>query len=192
MEYSLDGETWSENAPVASEAGPYTVFYRVIGDANHKDVAVRTVVSTIANEEEHIATSTARMYRLYNPNSGEHFYTADEDERDYLSVIGWRYEGTGWIAPIEGTPVYRLYNPNAGDHHYTMDVAERDFLVSVGWNDEGVGWNSAGNDGVPLWRQYNPNAVAGAHNYTTGEDERDFLVSVGWRHEGVGWYGLRQ
>ena len=192
MEYSLDGETWSENAPVASEAGPYTVFYRVIGDSNHKDVAVRTVVSTIANEEEHIATSTARMYRLYNPNSGEHFYTADEDERDYLSVIGWRYEGTGWIAPIEGTPVYRLYNPNAGDHHYTMDVAERDYLVSVGWNDEGVGWNSAGTDGVPLWRQYNPNAVAGAHNYTTGEDERDSLVSVGWRHEGVGWYGLRR
>ena len=190
MEYSLDGESWSEDLPVASEAGSYTAYYRVIGDANHKDTAVKTVFSTIANEEEHIAATTARMYRLYNPNSGEHFYTASEDERDHLSVIGWRYEGTGWIAPIEGAPVYRLYNPNAGDHHYTMDLTERDYLVSVGWNDEGVGWCSAGNDGTPLWRQYNPNAVAGAHNYTTSEEERDSLVSVGWQHEGIGWYGV--
>jgi hypothetical protein len=43
---------------------------------------------------------------------------------------------------------------------------------------------------VPLWRQYNPNAIAGAHNYTTSEVERDYLVSVGWNHEGIGWYAV--
>jgi hypothetical protein len=96
----------------------------------------------------------------------------------------------GWVAPSEGTPVFRVYNPFAGDHHYTTSAAERDHLVSVGWNDEGVGWCSAGEDGVPLWRQYNPNAVAGAHNYTVSEAERDHLVSIGWHDEGVGWYGL--
>ena len=64
-------------------------------------------------------------------------------------------------------------------------------LVTVGWTYEGLGWHSAGNDGVPLWRQYNPNATAGAHNYTASAEERDMLVSIGWRHEGVGWYGVR-
>lgn len=51
------------------------------------------------------------MYRLYNPNSGEHFYTASEKEKDHLNSIGWNYEGIGWTAPEKSnTPVYRLYN----------------------------------------------------------------------------------
>ena len=94
----------------------------------------------------------------------------------------------GWTAPSSGDPVYRLYNPNAGDHHYTTSASERDALVSVGWNYEGIGWYSGGSK--PLWRQYNPNAVAGAHNYTTSRSENDHLVSLGWRYEGIGWYGL--
>ncbi|MCR5048812.1 MAG: hypothetical protein K6A37_07640 [Saccharofermentans sp.] len=36
------------------------------------------------------------MYRLYNPNSSEHFYTADEGERGYLINLGWDDEGIGW------------------------------------------------------------------------------------------------
>jgi hypothetical protein len=136
------------------------------------------------------AAERVEMHRLYNPYTGEHFYTASEVERDAVAAAGWNYEGVGWVAPSEGTPVFRVYNPFAGDHHYTTSAAERDHLVSVGWNDEGVGWCSAGEDGVPLWRQYNPNAVAGAHNYTVSEAERDHLVSIGWHDEGVGWYGL--
>ena len=85
------------------------------------------------------------MLRLYNPNSGEHFYTSDEEESRFLIELGWYDEGTGWLAPLHSdTPVYRLYNPNAGDHHYTTSKEERDHLVSVGWNDEGIGWYSAG------------------------------------------------
>ena len=132
--------------------------------------------------------SSVPMYRLYNPNSGEHFYTAKSPERDNLVSVGWNYEGVGWTAPSTGDPVYRLYNPNAGDHHYTTSVSERDSLVAVGWNYEGVGWYSGGSR--PLWRQYNPNATSGAHNYTTSKDENDHLVSLGWRYEGIGWYGL--
>ena len=134
------------------------------------------------------SATSVPMYRLYNPNSGEHFYTAKSPERDNLISVGWSYEGVGWTAPSTGDPVYRLYNPNAGDHHYTTSASERDALVSVGWNYEGIGWYSGGSK--PLWRQYNPNAVAGAHNYTTSKDENDYLVSVGWRPEGIGWYGL--
>ncbi len=41
------------------------------------------------------------MYRLYNPNSGEHFYTASKGERNHLIRLGWNDEGIGWygIAP---------------------------------------------------------------------------------------------
>jgi hypothetical protein len=134
---------------------------------------------------------TVEMQRLYNPNSGEHFYTGNTNERDHLVRVGWRSEGTGWTAPKSSdTPVYRLYNPNAGDHHYTTSAYERDSLVKAGWRYEGVGWYSSDSEAVPLYRQYNPNAKAGAHNYTTSKAENDYLVRVGWNAEGIGWYGV--
>ncbi len=136
-------------------------------------------------------SGTTPMYRLYNRNSGEHFYTANADERDYLLDQHWRDEGIGWVAPKHSdTPVYRLYNPNAGDHHYTVGAKERDHLVRQGWNYEGIGWYSDDSERVPLYRQYNPNAIAGAHNYTTSSDESDMLVSRGWHDEGIGWYAV--
>ena len=132
------------------------------------------------------------MYRMYNPNSGEHFYTANSYERDNLKSLGWHYEGVGWVAPVTSSvPVYRLYNSNAGDHHYTMNSYEKDMLVSKGWRYEGIGWYSADTTNeFPLYRQYNPNAKAGAHNYTLNSNERDALVRAGWRDEGLAWYAL--
>lgn len=133
------------------------------------------------------------MYRLYNPYTGEHFYTADESERDRIAAVGWRPEGTGWVAPERSsTPVYRLYNSyvKGGDHHYTTDRAEYDHLVKVGWTGEGVGWYSDDERGLPLHRLYNPYARTGTHHYTLDEAERDSVAAAGWRREGVAWYGV--
>lgn len=135
-------------------------------------------------------TGTQPMHRLYNQNSGEHFYTADLSEAGHLVGLGWQYEGRGWVAPVKGDPVYRLYNPNEGEHHYTLDAAEKDALVAVGWSDEGVGWYSDTGKSVPLYREYNPNQRSCNHNYTTNKGEHDELVSLGWQDEGVGWYAV--
>ncbi|MBT1172703.1 hypothetical protein JS528_04920 [Bifidobacterium sp. MA2] len=151
-------------------------------------MVAQTAASGVAQAAD---SGTTPMYRLYNRNSGEHFYTANPDEREHLLYEHWRDEGIGWMAPKESdTPVYRLYNPNAGDHHYTVRAAERDYLVEHGWNYEGIGWYSDDDERVPLYRQYNPNAVSGAHNYTTSAAEDDMLVSRGWNAEGVGWYAV--
>ncbi len=131
------------------------------------------------------------MYRLYNPNSGEHFYTADVSEKNNLVSVGWKYEGIGWVAPAtSSTPVYRLYNQNGGEHHYTSGAGEIDILVSAGWKLEGIGWYSDDAKSVPVYRQYNPNAFANNHNYTINLEENDWLVTMGWRAEGIGWYGV--
>ncbi len=132
----------------------------------------------------------AYMFRLYNPNSGEHFYTASADEKYHLITVGWSYEGIGWTAPQTGYPVYRIYNPNAGDHHYTMDYHEKETLVWCGWKDEGIAFYSDVNQTIPLYRAYNPNAKAGAHNYTVDYEENSHICSLGWRGEGVAWYGV--
>lgn len=139
-----------------------------------------------------VVPETMEMHRLYNPNTGEHFYTGNEAEKDALASLGWMYEGTGWKAPGRSyTPVYRLYNIYAGDHHYTMNEKERDALIEIGWTDEGTGWYSDDDKGVPLYRQYNPNAAAGSHNYTANKKENDALVKMGWQEEGIGWYGRK-
>ena len=136
-------------------------------------------------------SQTKIMHRLYNPNSGEHFYTASESEKNHLVKAGWKFEGTAWTAPkLSYTPVYRMYNPNAGDHHYTTKKKEVDSLAKSGWKYEGIAWYSDDNKTVPLYRLYNPNAVSGSHHYTTKQRERDALISVGWKEEGIGWYGL--
>ena len=140
---------------------------------------------------EVVRIETTPMYRLYNPNSGEHFYTGSEEERDMLQSLGWQYEGVAWNAPTKtGAPVYRLFNPNNGDHHYTMSETERDMLVGVGWQYEGIAWNSASPSNIPLFRLFNPNADCGSHHYTGSEEERDYLVSLGWHYEGIGWHGM--
>ena len=133
------------------------------------------------------SSSSQIMYRLYNPNSGEHFYTSSTEERDFLDRIGWNYEGPAWNAVTNGQPVYRLYNPYSGGHHYTMSVEERDFLDRIGWNYEGIGWYSDPNQAVPVYRLYNP--YSGDHHYTTSWDETTWLDSLGWNYEGIAWYG---
>ena len=140
-------------------------------------------------EEERI--ETIPMHRLFNPNSGEHFYTGSVEERDTLVAAGWQYEGVAWNAPVKrGTPIYRVFNPNNGDHHYTGSMDEVNNLTALGWQYEGVAWNSASPSNLPIYRLYNPNADCGSHHYTGSEEERDYLVSLGWKYEGIGWYGM--
>lgn len=80
--------------------------------------------------------SEQKIYRLYNPNSGEHFYTASFDEQKNLVSLGWYSDDAKEI------PLYRQYNPNAeaGSHSYTTSKAEKDNLVKAGWRAEGISW----------------------------------------------------
>lgn len=130
------------------------------------------------------------IYRMYNPNSGEHLYTPSMFESRTLFTLGWKSEGTAWFAPNDyvGHAIYRVYNPNAGDHHYTFDANEKAHLLKVGWEDDMLSFPSATDEGAPIYRLYNPNAIVGAHHFTGNAAERDMLVSVGWQDEGIGFY----
>ena len=144
---------------------------------------------------KYVLLGSGDMYRVYNPNSGEHFYTSNKAEKDHLVNLGWKYEGIGWKAPtVSNYPVYRLYNANGGEHHYTMNVAEKNNLVKLGWKYEGIGWFSADpndSNSVPLLREYNPNAFSNNHNYTTNANEHNWLVGLGWKDEGKAWYATK-
>lgn len=154
-------------------------------DGGYKASCIVTVVN---------GASTANVYRLYNPFSGEHFFTANDGERVYLASNGWNDEGIAWTAPYSSNrPVYRVFNPYTGEHHYTMNDDERNYLLLTGWNNEGISWYSVNTNtrGTPIYRLFNPYIKGiGAHHYTVNTSERDYLITIGWNYEGIGWYGL--
>lgn len=200
--YQYDGEAKKPEVTVKDKDGKTLVLDDDYTLSYSNNVGPGTAVVTVKGKGSYSGSIQATfeiialpkpMYRLYNPNSGEHFFTSSDKERDNVVKAGWRYEGVGWTAPhASDTPVYRLYNEKGGEHHYTKSENERDKLVKLGWKEEGIGWYSDDGKGVQLYRLYNPNAYANNHHYTTSTAERDKLVSLGWQYEGIGWYGMKQ
>lgn len=134
---------------------------------------------------------TVPVFRLYNPNNGEHLFTQLVIESDVLIDAGWSFEGIAWYSPFSGIPVFRLYNPNSGEHFYTIAQNESSFLVSNGWTFEGTVFNSDIQEYRPVYRLYNPQAInAGGHFYTTNASEKETLEKGGWIYEGICWYGI--
>lgn len=119
------------------------------------------------------------LYRLYNPNNGDHLLTLSNKEANNCQNAGWKYEGIAWVTPAKGDEVYRLVNPNNGYHHFALK-SERDALVKAGWRSEGHAFYSGG-EGKSIYRMYNPNS--GEHVLTTSSKEHDDLTKAGWKCE---------
>ncbi len=49
LQYSTDGETYTEEIPKAHEAGEYTVWYKVVGDNNYNDTEPKSIKVKIAH-----------------------------------------------------------------------------------------------------------------------------------------------
>lgn len=133
------------------------------------------------------SSSSAALYRLYNPWTGEHLFSVDYGEVEKLCPLGWVFEGIAASVDLaSGKPVYRLYNPWTGDHHYTTDLAEVTRNEKIGWKNEGIAFYSKGKVGVVSL--YNPFAKSFYHHYTTDPAEVERMVKDGWKEEGVKWY----
>lgn len=82
-----------------------------------------------------------QVYRVYNPVSGEHFYTTLKAEADSAVNSGWineSHEDFTWVSDGD-VKMYREFNPNtttAGSHNFTTNPAENQWLVAQGWIDE--------------------------------------------------------
>lgn len=156
-------------------------------DPETSEIAEEDARSASLPVEVYAANTLQPVYRVYNPNSGEHLHTLNGGEKDSLMSIGWVYEGISMQIDGSGSNLYRAYNPNSGEHFYTKDSKEIDKIKRAGWRYEGVAWKVP-NGGQKVYRLFNPNARdAGSHHYTLTESEKNDLVKRGWRYEGVSW-----
>ena len=72
MQYSLDDETYSTAIPQGTDAKNYTVYYKVVGDANHQDSAPATLSVGITKASASVTTApTAKTGLVYNGEEQE-------------------------------------------------------------------------------------------------------------------------
>ena len=117
--YSLSKDgTYSETIPTATDAGEYTVWYKVEGDSNHKDSQPGSVTATIAPKT---VTTTVTV------SGGSLTYTGDPLKPDVIVK-----DGDTVISPEEYDVSYRD-NVNAGTATVTVrNKAGGNYTVSGG------------------------------------------------------------
>jgi hypothetical protein len=128
--------------------------------------------------------------RIFNPWSGEHLYSADQNEVKTRTREGWQFENIAWTTPLNGNKINRVYNSRSGEHLFTPYDSEVTKLCGDGWYHEGTAFYGAGSPTAhPIYRVFNPGS--GEHVYTIDKNEVNVLSGQrGWRNEGVQWYAL--
>ena len=175
--------------------GDYYIYAKVTDAFGNTSQHYADVPITIGEAVEQ--TSRIPYFRLYNANTGEHFYTENRGEYNGLGAAGWAKENIAYylfngptvIDSVTAKPWFRLFNPNDGLHHWTLSRAEYDHLGSIGWKQEGFAgyfFETKVTGSEPLYRLYNPNS--GLHHWTQSKGENDFLVNIGWKSEGIAGY----
>ena len=79
MLYRLDNSEWSEQLPTAKNAGEYTVWYKVQGNAEYADVAEQNVTVTVAKKS---VTVTALDQSAYTGSTAPDL-SSPEADKDY-------------------------------------------------------------------------------------------------------------
>ena len=117
MEYSLDGTTYAATIPQGTNAGSYTVYYRVKGDANHNDIAAQNFSVTIASKTVESPTITL----------GQTSYTYDGNAKEPTVTV---MDGGTAISSTEYSVSY-TNNINVGTATVTItDVEGGNYAVS--------------------------------------------------------------
>lgn len=105
--YSLDNSTWNTNIPKGINAGTYVIYWKIVGDSNHSDVASTFITVSIDKVTPTVTAPTAKVL-TYN---GEPQILANAGSTDW---------GTMQYALDDGT--YSTSVPSATDANITYKV----------------------------------------------------------------------
>ena len=155
-------------------------------------------LATSGNVDPIIEAST--VYRFLNNDTGVHFYTANETEKDAVEELAnFSFEGASYqgLDPLTGTdnslPVYRFLNQDTGVHLYTIDETEKDAVEELAnFSFEGEvfdAYDTEVDGSIPIYRFFN--STTGAHFYTPSATERDAVLELAdYQSEGIAYYAL--
>jgi hypothetical protein len=121
--YSLDGETYSEDIPTGTDAGTYTVYYKVEGSDNWNAVAAQTIEVTITYFDASLAAIVDNSDVISN------IITNYDSKADVTLSDRTLYKDGNWntlCLPFSLSAAQIAANANfAGATLMTMDVTEK-------------------------------------------------------------------
>jgi subtilisin family serine protease len=136
-------------------------------------------------------SGTVPLYRYWNPNVTDHYYTANFSELGW-AANGWEFNWIeAYIYPTQASgtvPLYQYWNPTVGDHFYTTNFNELGF-GAFGWTYqrvEGYIFPTQASGTVPLHQYWN--ASVGDHFYTINLEELGSSGSYGWSYSRIDGY----
>ena len=141
VQYALNSPntTFSDAIPQADKAGDYVVYYKVIGDKNHNDLAVQSVPVTIARKEL-TAITIELTPESFVYDGAVHMPTVTvKDGKTVLpeEEYTWKCtqsDGTEVAAPInQGTYTIEISDATGGNYDLSkLAVSDREATFSIG------------------------------------------------------------
>ena len=178
LQYKLgaDGE-WSENIPIATNAGEYVVYFRLKGDKNHIDIEsnLSVVNVTIAKAAASVTAPTAKTELVYNGNAQALASAGSVSD----ATLEYKLGDGEWGADVPAATnvgEYTVYYRVTVDNNHT-GATEGSFKVAIAKAANEVTFSLDGEeihcgDAVPT--EFNATSVAGAITYTYSIDNVNF------------------
>ena len=169
MLYSLDGENWSTEIPTATDAGEYTVYYKVQGDANHNDSEPESVNVTIAKAAPEFTAPLANE-PTYNgePQALIAAGTTEDGSFEY-SMDGEHWSAT--IPTATNAGEYIVYYRVIGDANH-LNAEDEEYAVTV------------------MIAKAAPEFTAPEANEPTYNEQPQALIAAGTTEDGTMLYSL--
>ena len=141
MQYSLDNQTFTESVPTGIKVGSYTVYYKVVGDANHENAEGGQVVVAIAKADAAVTfaskTASGKMGEAFtapkvttSPADLTLSYTSSNTK---VATVDASTGAVTLVAAGETTITATFAgndNYNAASDSYTLTVAKADAVSS--------------------------------------------------------------
>ena len=134
MQYKLgvDG-IWSSEIPTATNAGEYTVYYKVLGDDSHSDLIddeKQQLTVTIAKADAQVTAPTAKTGLSYN---GEEQVLVDEGSA-LGATISYKLGDGDWTTDIPSATdagEYTVAWKAVADDNYAVDETEKRLTITI-------------------------------------------------------------
>jgi len=195
--YSLDGETYAATIPQGTDAGAYTVYYKVDGGKNYKGVDPKSLTATIAKATSTLGTAPSAVSGLKYTGSALALITAGAATGGTLvySLDGTTFSETVPTATDAGT--YTVSYKVDGGKNYEgvavatltgIEIAQADVTYTAPKAIEGLTYSGAAQALVTAGSaeggemQYSLDGVSFTTTIPTGTDKNNYTVS--WKVTG--------
>ena len=134
LKYSLDGVNYSENVPTGTDAGEYSVYYKIFGDDYHNDTEVETLYVSITKAQAVLTPPTAKEGLKY---TGEALELVNAGSTTFGEVLYKLDNGEYSTSVPKATNVgsYKVYFKVLGNDNFD-GVEESSVIVSISENDK--------------------------------------------------------